>query len=73
MSNLNEGNAFLGDDTSSVCILMCKYCETTKDYIPKCQSMMIVLLNYMILILVYIFYCEGIAKQQKIKTLNVKP
>jgi hypothetical protein len=73
MSNLNEGNAFMGDDTSSVCILMCKYCETTKDYIPKCQSMTRVLFNYMILTLVYILYYEGIAKQQKITTLNVKP
>lgn len=70
MSTLNEGNAFLGDDTFSVCILMCKYCETTKDYIPKCQSMMRVLLNYMILILVYILYCEGIAKKKKKKNLK---
>jgi hypothetical protein len=63
----------MGDDTYSVCIMMCKYYETTKDYILKCQSMMRVLLNYMILVLVYILYCEGIAKQQKIRTLNVKP
>jgi hypothetical protein len=61
MSNLDEGNAFLCDVSSSVCTLMCKYCETTKDYIPKCQNTMKVLFFYMMLVL--IFCCVGIAKQ----------
>jgi len=66
MSNFDEGNAFIGDVTSSVCTLMCRYYETTKDYIHECQSMMKVLLICMMLVLVSIFCCEGITKQQKI-------
>ncbi len=34
--NLDEGNAFMGDVNSILCILMCGYCKTTKDYILKC-------------------------------------
>jgi hypothetical protein len=73
MSNFDKGNAFLGDVTSTVCIMMYRYYETTRYYIPKCQSMTRVLLIFMMLVLVYILYCEGIAKQLKIRTLNVKP
>jgi len=35
MLNLNEGITFLHDINSSVCTLLCGYCETTKDYISK--------------------------------------
>jgi hypothetical protein len=73
MSNLNEGNAFLNDVGYSVHILMCGYCEAIEDDILECQSTMKALLFFMMLILVYVFYCAGIAKQQKIRTLNVKP
>jgi hypothetical protein len=44
MSNLNEGNAFLGDVNSIVSTLMCMYCKATEDYILECQSVMKVLL-----------------------------
>jgi hypothetical protein len=50
MSNLDEGNAFLGDVSSIIRTLMCGYCKATKDYIPKCQSAMRVLLFYMMLV-----------------------
>lgn len=64
MSNLDEGIAFLCDVSSNVCILMCAYCESTKDYILECQNTMRVLLLCMMLVL--ILCCVGtvgIAKQ----------
>ncbi len=36
MSNLDEGDAFMGDVNSSVHIVMCVYYKTTKDYIHEC-------------------------------------
>jgi len=44
MSSLDEGDAFLGDVSSSVHIVMCGYYKTTKDYIHENQSTMKVLL-----------------------------
>jgi hypothetical protein len=35
MSNPNEGNEFMYDVNSSVCTLLCGYCQATEDYIPK--------------------------------------
>jgi hypothetical protein len=63
MSNLDEGNAFLGDVSFIVCTLMCAYCKAIENYILECQSVMKVLLFYMMLILMYIFYCVAMAKQ----------
>jgi hypothetical protein len=61
MSNLDEGNAFLSDASCSVCTLMCRYCKTTKDYIHEYHSVIKVFFG-MMLIIVYILCCAGIAK-----------
>jgi hypothetical protein len=63
MSNLDEGNAFLGDVNSIIGTLMCGYYKATKDYNPKCQNAMRVLLFYMMLVVVYMFYYVNIVKQ----------
>jgi hypothetical protein len=46
MSNLNEGNAFLGDVNFSVYNLMCKYCEATKHKNPKCQILLMKAMHF---------------------------
>jgi hypothetical protein len=55
MSNLDEGNAFLGDVTSIIRTLMCRYCKATKDYILECQTLMRVLHFCVMLVLTYVF------------------
>ncbi len=62
MSNLDEGNAFMGDVSSIVCTLMCEYCKAIEDYILESQRAMKVLLFDMMLFLMYMLYCVDIAK-----------
>ncbi len=62
MSNLDEGDAFMGDVNSSVHIVMCVYYKTTKDYIHECQSTMKVFFFYMMLVLMYRLCYVSIAK-----------
>jgi hypothetical protein len=62
MSNLDEGNAFLGDVSSSVRTLTCRFCKATKYYIHECHNVMRVLFFCMMLIIMYIFCCTNITK-----------
>jgi hypothetical protein len=62
MSNLDEGNAFLGDVSSIIRTLMCAYCKTIEDYILECQSVMKVLFFYddFNVYILLCGYCEAI-------------